>query len=81
MNKDQLASVAQAMVAKGKGLLAADESSGTIKRRFDAIGVAGRVETPQRFDAQPPSLLVLSEKRQVLRQQQIDLPLVVHFTK
>jgi fructose-bisphosphate aldolase class I len=31
--------VAQAMVAPGKGILAADESSGTIKKRFDAIGV------------------------------------------
>src|SRR6185295_11392663 len=30
---------ANAMVAKGKGILAADESSGTIKKRFDAIGV------------------------------------------
>ena len=39
MNKDQLVSVANAMVARGKGLLAADESSGTIKKRFDAIGV------------------------------------------
>jgi fructose-bisphosphate aldolase class I len=27
------------MVASGKGILAADESSGTIKKRFDAIGV------------------------------------------
>ncbi len=39
MNKDQLAKVAKAMVAGGKGILAADESSGTIKKRFDAIGV------------------------------------------
>lgn len=39
MNKDQLAKVAQAMAAKGKGILAADESSGTIKKRFDAINV------------------------------------------
>src|SRR6202011_864057 len=31
--------IAQAMVATGKGILAADESSGTIKKRFDAIGV------------------------------------------
>jgi fructose-bisphosphate aldolase, class I len=31
--------VAQAMVASGKGILAADESSGTIKKRFDAIKV------------------------------------------
>ncbi len=34
-----LAQTARAMVAPGKGILAADESSGTIKRRFDAIGV------------------------------------------
>ena len=27
------------MVAKGRGILAADESSGTIKKRFDTIGV------------------------------------------
>jgi fructose-bisphosphate aldolase class I len=39
MNKDQLQKVARAMVAEGKGILAADESSGTIKKRFDAIGV------------------------------------------
>ena len=31
--------IAVAMVAPGKGILAADESSGTIKKRFDAIGV------------------------------------------
>ena len=34
-----LETVAQALVAPGKGILAADESSGTIKKRFDAIGV------------------------------------------
>ena len=31
--------IATAMVASGRGILAADESSGTIKKRFDAIGV------------------------------------------
>ena len=31
--------VARALVAPGKGILAADESSGTIKKRFDSIGV------------------------------------------
>ena len=30
---------AQALVAEGKGILAADESTGTIKKRFDSIGV------------------------------------------
>jgi fructose-bisphosphate aldolase class I len=39
MNLDELNKVAQAMVASGKGILAADESSGTIKKRFEAIGV------------------------------------------
>lgn len=34
-----LVDVARAMVAPGKGILAADESSGTIKKRFDAIKV------------------------------------------
>jgi fructose-bisphosphate aldolase class I len=35
----ELNKVAEAMVTPGKGILAADESSGTIKKRFDAIGV------------------------------------------
>jgi fructose-bisphosphate aldolase class I len=39
MNLADLNKVAQAMVAPGKGILAADESTGTIKKRFDAIGV------------------------------------------
>jgi fructose-bisphosphate aldolase class I len=38
MNLDELNKVAKAMVAPGKGILAADESTGTIKKRFDAIG-------------------------------------------
>src|SRR6202045_5512539 len=39
MNLADLNKVAVAMVAPGKGLLAADESTGTIKKRFDAIKV------------------------------------------
>jgi len=39
MNLTELNKVATAMVAPGRGILAADESSGTIKKRFDAIGV------------------------------------------
>ena len=39
MNLDALNKVALAMTAPGKGILAADESTGTIKKRFDAIGV------------------------------------------
>jgi fructose-bisphosphate aldolase class I len=36
-NAGDLASVARALVAPGKGILASDESSGTIKKRFDSI--------------------------------------------
>jgi fructose-bisphosphate aldolase class I len=36
---DELRATATALVAPGKGILAADESSGTIKKRFDSIQV------------------------------------------
>src|ERR1700745_940895 len=39
MNLAELNKIANAMVTPGKGILAADESSGTIKKRFDAIKV------------------------------------------
>src|SRR4051812_29122531 len=39
MDLTELNKIAEKMVAPGKGILAADESSGTIKKRFDAIGV------------------------------------------
>ena len=39
MDLNELNATARALVAPGKGILAADESSGTIKKRFDAIGV------------------------------------------
>ncbi|HLX15084.1 MAG TPA: class I fructose-bisphosphate aldolase [Bradyrhizobium sp.] len=45
MNLADLNKIAQAMVAPGKGLLAADESSGTIKKRFDAINVVSTEES------------------------------------
>ena len=37
--KHELHDTARSLVAAGKGILAADESDGTIKRRFDSIGV------------------------------------------
>jgi fructose-bisphosphate aldolase class I len=40
----QLEEIARAIVAPGKGILAADESSGTIKKRFDSIGVESTEE-------------------------------------
>src|SRR5215203_2304549 len=45
MNLDQLTKVAGAMVQPGKGILAADESSGTIKKRFDTIGVESTADS------------------------------------
>ncbi len=39
MNVHTLRQTAEALVAPGKGILAADESSGTIKKRFDSISV------------------------------------------
>ena len=39
MNQERLQATAQAIVAEGKGILAADESSPTIKKRFDSIQV------------------------------------------
>jgi fructose-bisphosphate aldolase class I len=39
-----LQETARALVAEGKGILAADESSGTIKKRFDSIGVESTEE-------------------------------------
>src|SRR5205823_14115625 len=49
MNVQQLQSTAQALVADGKGILAADESTGTIKKRFDAIGVESTEETRRAY--------------------------------
>jgi fructose-bisphosphate aldolase class I len=45
MNLEQLAKTAEAMVRPGKGILAADESSSTIKKRFDAIGVESTADS------------------------------------
>src|SRR5438270_12076082 len=44
-NLPDLNKVALAMVTPGKGILAADESSGTIKKRFDAIKVESTEES------------------------------------
>jgi fructose-bisphosphate aldolase class I len=49
MNIDELKSVAEAIVAKQKGILAADESNPTIKKRFDPIGVESTEENRRRY--------------------------------
>jgi fructose-bisphosphate aldolase class I len=45
MNLTELHKTAVAMVAPGKGILAADESTSTIKKRFDAIGVESTADS------------------------------------
>jgi fructose-bisphosphate aldolase class I len=44
MNLAELNKVAEAMVKPGKGILAADESTSTIKKRFDAMGAESTAE-------------------------------------
>ncbi len=49
MSRTELEAVARAMVAKGKGILAADESSGTIKKRFDGIKLESTEEARRTY--------------------------------
>jgi len=44
MSIEQLAETAQAMVAPGKGIIAIDESNGTIAKRFAAVGIENTEE-------------------------------------
>ena len=45
----ELHETAAALVAEGKGILAADESTGTIKKRFDTIGVESTEENRRAY--------------------------------
>src|SRR5213083_2092375 len=45
----ELHETAKALVAEGKGILAADESDGTIKKRFDSIGIESTGETRRAY--------------------------------
>ena len=49
MDAAKLNSIAKAMVAKGKGILAIDESSGTCKKRFDAYKVECSEENRRKY--------------------------------
>ncbi|MGV0952561.1 MAG: class I fructose-bisphosphate aldolase [Azonexus sp.] len=49
MNIDELTSIAKAIVAMQKGVLAADESSPTIKKRFDSINIESSEENRRRY--------------------------------
>jgi fructose-bisphosphate aldolase, class I len=49
MSANELHETAVAIVADGKGILAADESDGTIKKRFDSIGVESTEENRRAY--------------------------------
>ena len=49
MNIAELNAIAKAMVAKNRGILAADESSGTIKKRFDTIKLESTEENRRAY--------------------------------
>src|ERR1700716_3743590 len=49
MAQNELHTIARALVADGKGILAADESTGTIKKRFDSIGLESTEDTRRAY--------------------------------
>src|SRR5277367_6527845 len=49
MNTVELSATARALVAKGRGILAADESTSTIKRRFDTIKLESTEENRRAY--------------------------------
>ena len=49
MAHQDLHATAEALVAEGKGILAADESDSTIKKRFDSIGVESTDENRRAY--------------------------------
>src|SRR5438093_27076 len=49
MDLEELERTARALVAPGKGILAADESTGTIKKRFESIGLSSTEENRRAY--------------------------------
>ena len=49
MKRENLESIAKAMVADGKGILAADESVGTITKRFDSLKIKSTEESRRTY--------------------------------
>jgi fructose-bisphosphate aldolase class I len=49
MDPRKLEEIAKALVVKGKGLLAADESNASCEKRFDAVGVACTEESRREY--------------------------------
>jgi len=49
MNESELVSTARAIVAPGKGILAADESTASIAKRFESIKTASTEENRRSY--------------------------------
>jgi fructose-bisphosphate aldolase, class I len=49
VNLEELAKTARQLVAPGKGILAADESFGTIGKRFEAVGIESSEESRRQY--------------------------------
>ncbi|MET0332451.1 MAG: class I fructose-bisphosphate aldolase [Dyella sp.] len=49
MSIEDLESIAQAMVASGKGIIAIDESTNTIQKRFDSVGIENTEENRRAY--------------------------------
>jgi fructose-bisphosphate aldolase, class I len=49
LERSSLEATARAIVASGKGILAADESNGTMTKRLDALGIVSTPESRLRF--------------------------------
>ena len=49
MAEETLEAIAKALVAPGKGILAADESTPTLKKRFDGVGVESTTEARRAY--------------------------------
>jgi fructose-bisphosphate aldolase class I len=49
MNSENLQATAKALVAPGKGILAADESTGTIEKRFRSLGISSTEENRRAY--------------------------------
>ena len=49
MDKNKLNNIALSIAKKPKGILAADESTGTIKKRFDQINLESNFENRRKY--------------------------------
>ena len=49
LNKLEIQEIAEALVADGKGILAADESLGSIQRRFETVSVVSTEENRRAY--------------------------------